>query len=51
MLATYSGSKAFLSTFSSALAEEVRAHNVAVQNLDTYFVVQIFFFSPPYLLG
>ncbi|KAH0835497.1 hypothetical protein J3R83DRAFT_9166 [Lanmaoa asiatica] len=39
MLATYSGSKAFVSTFTSALAEEVRAHNIIVQHLNTYFVV------------
>jgi NAD(P)-dependent dehydrogenase (short-subunit alcohol dehydrogenase family) len=41
MLATYSGSKSFLATFSSALAEEVRAHNITVQNLNTYFVVRL----------
>ena len=41
MLATYSGTKAFVSTFTSALAEEVRAHNIVVQNLNTYFVVCI----------
>jgi len=39
MLATYSGTKAFLSTFSSALGEEVRKHNVVVEHLNTYFVV------------
>lgn len=39
MLATYSGTKAFMVTFTSALAEEVRAHNIIVQNLNTYFVV------------
>ncbi|KAG6331637.1 hypothetical protein ID866_7450 [Astraeus odoratus] len=39
MLATYSGTKAFLSTFTSALAAEVKAHNIVVQNLNTYFVV------------
>jgi 17beta-estradiol 17-dehydrogenase / very-long-chain 3-oxoacyl-CoA reductase len=41
MLATYSGSKAFLATFSSALAEEVRANKIIVQNLNTYFVVRM----------
>jgi 17beta-estradiol 17-dehydrogenase / very-long-chain 3-oxoacyl-CoA reductase len=41
MLATYSGTKAFLATFSSALAEEVRAHDVLVENLNTYFVVRL----------
>ncbi|KAJ6603143.1 3-ketoacyl-CoA reductase [Mycena sp. CBHHK59/15] len=39
MLATYSGTKAFLATFTSALAEEVRGHNVVVEHVNTYFVV------------
>ncbi|KAG0696631.1 hypothetical protein DFH29DRAFT_950308 [Suillus ampliporus] len=39
MLATYSGTKAFLATFTSALAEEVRSHGIVVQHLNTYFVV------------
>lgn len=39
MLATYSGTKAFVSTFTSALAEEVWKHNIVVQHLNTYFVV------------
>ncbi|KAG1896827.1 uncharacterized protein F5891DRAFT_983234 [Suillus fuscotomentosus] len=39
MLATYSGTKAFLETFTSALADEVRSHGVVVQHLNTYFVV------------
>ncbi|KAJ7152956.1 3-ketoacyl-CoA reductase [Mycena filopes] len=39
MLATYSGAKAFLATFTSALAEEVRAHNIVVEHVNTYFVV------------
>ncbi|KAJ7287330.1 3-ketoacyl-CoA reductase [Mycena rebaudengoi] len=39
MLATYSGTKAFLATFTSALQEEVRAHNVVVEHVNTYFVV------------
>ncbi|GLB37365.1 putative component of the microsomal membrane bound fatty acid elongation system, which produces the 26-carbon very long-chain fatty acids (VLCFA) from palmitate [Lyophyllum shimeji] len=39
MLATYTGTKGFLSTFSSALAEEVRAHNITVEHVNTYFVV------------
>ncbi|KAJ7018056.1 hypothetical protein C8F04DRAFT_1214763 [Mycena alexandri] len=39
MLATYSGTKAFLATFTSALAEEVRAHNIVVEHINTYFVV------------
>ncbi|KAF8435359.1 hypothetical protein L210DRAFT_3648549 [Boletus edulis BED1] len=38
LLSTYSGTKAFLTTFVSALAEEVRSHNIMVQNLNTYFV-------------
>jgi len=39
MLATYSGTKAFLSTFSDALGEEVKAHNIIVEHVNTYFVV------------
>ncbi|KAJ7502872.1 3-ketoacyl-CoA reductase [Mycena galericulata] len=39
MLATYSGTKAFLATFSAALDEEVRAHGVVVEHVNTYFVV------------
>jgi 17beta-estradiol 17-dehydrogenase / very-long-chain 3-oxoacyl-CoA reductase len=39
MLATYSGSKAFLQTFSDALAAEVAPKGVTVQCLNTYFVV------------
>lgn len=40
MLATYSGTKAFLATFTSALAEEVKAHNIIVEHVNTYFVVR-----------
>ncbi|KAF7293211.1 Very-long-chain 3-oxoacyl-CoA reductase [Mycena chlorophos] len=39
MLATYSGTKAFLATFTSALAEEVRAHKITVEHVNTHFVV------------
>ncbi|KAL4066299.1 hypothetical protein V8B97DRAFT_2025464 [Scleroderma yunnanense] len=39
LLAIYSGSKAFVSTFTSALAEEVKKHNIIVQYLNTYYVV------------
>ncbi|KAK2464197.1 hypothetical protein APHAL10511_003654 [Amanita phalloides] len=39
MLATYSGTKAFLATFSSALGEELRQHNIVVEHVNTYFVV------------
>jgi short-subunit dehydrogenase len=39
MLATYSGSKAFLATFTSALAEEVAKDNITVEHVNTYFVV------------
>ncbi|KAG6371821.1 hypothetical protein JVT61DRAFT_9183 [Boletus reticuloceps] len=46
MLSIYSSTKAFLTTFTSALAEEVRSHNIMVQNLNTYFVVCVF--SPPF---
>ncbi|KAG2069964.1 NAD(P)-binding protein [Suillus decipiens] len=38
MEATYSGAKAFLATFTSALAEEVQSHGIVVQVLNTYFV-------------
>jgi short-subunit dehydrogenase len=41
MLATYSGSKAFLSTFSTALGEEVKVHNITVEHVNTYFVVSV----------
>ena len=40
MLATYSGTKAFLSTFSSALGEEVKKDNITVEHVNTYFVVR-----------
>ncbi|KAF9268743.1 3-ketoacyl-CoA reductase [Marasmius fiardii PR-910] len=39
MLATYSGTKAFLSKFTDSLAEEVRQHRIVVEHVDTYFVV------------
>ncbi|KAJ7125009.1 3-ketoacyl-CoA reductase [Mycena epipterygia] len=39
MLATYSGTKAFLATFSAALDEEVRGTGVVVEHVNTYFVV------------
>ncbi|KIY66909.1 NAD(P)-binding protein, partial [Cylindrobasidium torrendii FP15055 ss-10] len=39
MLATYSGTKAFLSTFTSALAEEYAQHKIVVEHVNTYFVV------------
>ena len=41
MLATYTGTKAFLSTFTSALAEEVKSHNIIVEHVNTYFVVRV----------
>ncbi|KND02357.1 uncharacterized protein SPPG_02827 [Spizellomyces punctatus DAOM BR117] len=37
-LATYSGAKAFLRTWSRALAVECRPHNVHVEHVKTYFV-------------
>jgi 17beta-estradiol 17-dehydrogenase / very-long-chain 3-oxoacyl-CoA reductase len=47
MLATYSGSKAFLAAWSSALAEEYRCKGIAVQLVNTFFVVRPNFpFSP-----
>lgn len=39
MLAVYSGTKAFLSTFSDAIGEEVKKDGVVVEHLNTYFVV------------
>ena len=39
MLATYSGTKAFIDTFSTSLAEEVKKHGVTVQCINPYFVV------------
>ncbi|KAF9650124.1 NAD(P)-binding protein [Thelephora ganbajun] len=39
MLATYSGTKAFIDTFSTALAEEVKKHGITVQCINPYFVV------------
>ncbi|KAF8893897.1 3-ketoacyl-CoA reductase [Infundibulicybe gibba] len=39
MLATYSGTKSFLATFTTALAKEVRDHNITVEHVNTYFVV------------
>ncbi|KAI0790848.1 3-ketoacyl-CoA reductase [Abortiporus biennis] len=39
MLAVYSGTKSFLSSFSSSLAEEVKSKGVDVECLNTYFVV------------
>ena len=38
MLATYSASKAFLSTYSSALAEEVKCHNILVEHVNAFYV-------------
>jgi len=39
MLATYSGSKAFLSTYTDALAEEVKQHNIVVEHVNAFYVV------------
>ncbi|KAF9458899.1 3-ketoacyl-CoA reductase [Collybia nuda] len=39
MLQTYSATKAFLATFSTALAEEVRQHRITVEHLNAYFIV------------
>ena len=36
MFATYSGSKAFLSTYSSALAAEAKPHNVLVEHINDF---------------
>jgi hypothetical protein len=45
MLATYSGSKAFITTFSAALGEEVKKHGIIVENVNTYFVVCVDLFQ------
>ncbi|KAM6495251.1 hypothetical protein JOM56_009874 [Amanita muscaria] len=46
--ATYAGTKAFMATFSTALAEEVKQHNVVVEHVNTYFVVSDWTqFHPP----
>lgn len=49
MLAASSGTKAFVSTFSSALAEEVRQHNIVAHNINTntYFVICSLYFAAP----
>ncbi|PIL33937.1 hypothetical protein GSI_03645 [Ganoderma sinense ZZ0214-1] len=39
MLSTYAGTKAFLSSFSGSLAEEVRKKGIDVECVNTYFVV------------
>ncbi|CCJ29605.1 unnamed protein product [Pneumocystis jirovecii] len=39
LLSTYSGSKAFLTTWSQALAEELKPEGITVQLLNSYFVV------------
>ncbi|TFY82023.1 hypothetical protein EWM64_g1987 [Hericium alpestre] len=39
MLATYSASKAFLATFSAALATELKPKGITVEHANTYFVV------------
>lgn len=39
MLATYSGTKAFIDTFSTALAAEVEKRGITVQCINPYFVV------------
>ena len=40
MLSTYAGTKAFLSSFSGSLAEEVRGKGIDVECVNTYFVVR-----------
>ncbi|KAM6495252.1 3-ketoacyl-CoA reductase [Amanita muscaria] len=39
MIATYAGTKGFVATFSTALAEEIKQHNIVVEHVNTYFVV------------
>ena len=40
MLAVYSGSKAFLRTWSDSLAAELTPKGVVVEHVNTYFVVR-----------
>ena len=49
MLATYSGTKAFLATFTSALAEEVKKDNIIVEHVNTYFVVNSYKFGTDHI--
>ena len=49
MLAVYSGSKAFLRTWSDALTAELTPKGVTVEHVNTYFVVRLLPFC--YLLG
>ena len=46
LLAVYSASKAFVSTWSQALGSELEGSGVTVQVLNTYFVVRWFSRSP-----
>jgi len=39
MLATYSASKAFLTTFTAALADELKSNGIHIQHLNTFYVV------------
>jgi short-subunit dehydrogenase len=48
LLAVYSGSKAFLSTWSQALGRELKGTGVEVELLNTYFVVHPVAFSSLY---
>lgn len=45
LLAVYSGSKAFVSTWSQALGSELKGTGVEVELLNTYFVVSPHFLS------
>ena len=42
MLATYAGSKAFLSTYTTALAEEAKPYNIVVEHVNAFYVVSLF---------
>jgi 17beta-estradiol 17-dehydrogenase / very-long-chain 3-oxoacyl-CoA reductase len=43
LLAVYSGSKAFVSTWSQALGSELEGSGITVELLNTYFVVSVVF--------
>ena len=44
MLAVYSGSKAFLRTWSDALTAELTPKGITVEHVNTYFVVRLLYF-------
>lgn len=49
MLAVYSGSKAFLRTWSDALSAELAPKGVVVEHANTYYVVRPYLIPPLFL--